>query len=203
MKQIFLALLLLAGTKMAVAQDTTRPYERRVFTEPKEQKEGGFDKSRLFVGGGLGLSFGSFTNINVSPMIGYRFSSLFAAGVNVNFQYGSERYRYDDGDTYLRNQYTLLGGGIFGRVYPLDIIFIQANPEYNHISLKATDYRPDPKQTTKDKYGVPSLLLGVGYNQAIGANSAFTIMVSYDVLQDDRSLYYNRPIFSAGVNLGL
>ncbi|MCK7559712.1 hypothetical protein MKQ70_34120 [Chitinophaga sedimenti] len=204
MKRVFVALLFLAGVETAMAQDT--PYQRRIFTEPPkpEQKEKtGFDRSKLFVGGGLGLSFGDYTNVNVSPMVGYRFSRLFAAGLNVNFQYGSQRWRDYDGETYLRDQYTMLGGGVFGRVYPLEMIFIQVQPEYNSIKVKTTDYRNDPKQVYTDRYGVPSLLLGAGYAQPIGGNSAFNIMIQYDVLQDERSLYYNRPVFSAGVNIGL
>lgn len=202
MKRLLLALLFVAFAKIAVAQNN-EGYQRRTFDSPETERQKGFDRSKLFVGGGLGLGFGDYTNINVSPVIGYRFSNLFAAGVNVNFQYGSERYRDRFGDTYQKDQYSIFGGGVFARVYPLDFLFIQANPEYNYVKLKTTDYSQDPKMIYKDSYGAPSLLMGVGYAQPIGGSSAFTIMVSYDVLQDKNSPYLSRPIFSAGVNIGL
>ncbi|UYQ93563.1 hypothetical protein MKQ68_00415 [Chitinophaga horti] len=198
MKRVLFALLFLAAASAASAQDST--YQRRSFDKP-EEKQKGFDRSRLFVGGGLGLGLGNRTfSANVSPLVGYRFSRLFAAGANINFQYGSDRWEYAEGN--IKNSYTLVGGGVFGRVYPLDIIFVQVQPEYNHIMAKTTDETVRPKQVYKDSYTVPSLLMGVGYAQPIGGNSAFTIMVQYDVLQDERSLYYQRPVFSAGVNIG-
>ena len=36
----------------------------------------GFDKSKLFVGGNLGLAFGTYTIINVSPLVGYHFTDV-------------------------------------------------------------------------------------------------------------------------------
>src|SRR5450755_4452865 len=74
---------------------------------------GKFDKSNLFFGGNLGLAFGTYTIVNVSPLIGYHFSPLFAAGVGVNYSY----YGYDDG--YLTSKQTYAGMSIFGRVYPI------------------------------------------------------------------------------------
>src|ERR1017187_2606703 len=73
----------------------------------------GFDKSKLFVGGGLGLAFGTYTIVNVTPLVGYRFSELFAAGVGINYSY----YGYNDG--YWNYKQSYAGMSIFGRVYPV------------------------------------------------------------------------------------
>jgi hypothetical protein len=56
-------------------------------TGRKDEKEKGFQKDRLFVGGNFGLSFGNYTFINVSPQLGYRFNRFLAAGAGVNLQY--------------------------------------------------------------------------------------------------------------------
>ncbi|MGB0431095.1 MAG: hypothetical protein ACPGLV_11525, partial [Bacteroidia bacterium] len=37
-----------------------------------DDEEGGFDKRKLFTGGGFGLSFGSTTYIECSPTLGYK-----------------------------------------------------------------------------------------------------------------------------------
>ncbi|GAA0523410.1 hypothetical protein [Chitinophaga japonensis] len=194
MKRLLLCLLFLGSIHLAHAQYYTTDTARK-----------GFDPSRLMIGGSLGLIFGDYTNVNISPLIGYRFSELFAAGVSINAQYASERERYiNSNETAYRYTYTVFGGGVWGRIYPLEMLFLQAQPEYNYVGEKLTDYTVDPKQTVKSNYGVPSLLLGGGYSQPLGAgNSAFYIMVLYDVIQDTRSPYQNRPLFRMGFNVGL
>lgn len=162
----------------------------------------GFDKSRLMFGGALGFSIGDYTFVNVSPLIGYRFSPMFAAGVNINAQYAAQKFRDFNGDIVERSNYSIFGGGVFARFYPFQQFFLHAQPEYNRISVKSTTYYGE-RIVTKDNYYAPSLLLGGGYAQPIGGNSALTIMILYDVLQDSNSPYMNRPIFSGGVNIGL
>jgi hypothetical protein len=193
MKRIFLAVIFLALGQAVFAQEE----------EPRqEEPQKGFNPRNVIVGGALGVAFGDYTFVNVSPMIGYRFSSMFAAGVNVNAQYSSGKtYGYNN-TVIARNNYTMFGGGIWGRFYPLPMLFIHAQPEYNAISAKITEYDPDRREY-KDRYGAPSLLLGGGYSQPVGGNSAVTLMILYDVLQDKNTPYLNRPIISGGVNIGL
>lgn len=199
MKRIFFAVIFLAMAQQAAfaqqTDDSPRTYE-----EPQK----GFNPRNVMVGGALGLSFGNYTFVNVSPMIGYRFSRMFAAGVNINAQYSSGKdYIFGTNDIASRNKYTMFGGGLWGRFYPIEQFFIHAQPEYNAISAKISDYTVNPRREYKDRYGAPSLLLGGGYAQPIGGNSAVTFMVLYDVLQDKNTPYLNRPIFSGGVNIGL
>ncbi|SFW70372.1 hypothetical protein [Chitinophaga sancti] len=190
MKRLLFCLFLLATVHLAQAQyyksDTARIKERNT--------------SRLMIGGSAGLAFGDYTNIDFSPIIGLRFNEMFAAGVAINAQYGAEHFRYYDGSTQKRNQYTILGGGLWGRFYPFDFMFIHVQPEYNAISVKTTLY--NPKQTYTDHYGVPSLLLGGGYVQPVSDRAAINIMALYDVVQDSRSPYSNGLILRVGATLG-
>lgn len=197
MKRLLLCFLLLTAVHFAQAQ-----YYKTDTTGRGNPEKKGFDGSRLIIGGSLGLAFGDYTNVNVSPLIGYRFSQWFAGGVAINAQYGSQRYRSFYGDPESRDQYTIFGGGVWGRVYPLDFLFLHVQPEYNHVSLKTT-IESSPKQVIKDSYGVPSLLMGGGYTQPISGNAAFSITVLYDVLQDSRSPYQNGLILRVGATLGL
>ncbi|MET7001250.1 hypothetical protein [Chitinophaga defluvii] len=198
MKRLLIGIVLVMGAHLANAQyyktDTTRK-------PPPERREGGFDRSRLMVGGSVGAVIGDYTNINLSPMIGYRFSDYFAAGVTINAQYGSERFRTINNLTTQRNQYTIFGGGLYGRVYPIQELFIHVQPEYNLITQKVTLY--DPKSTYKSSYGTPSLLIGGGYSQPVSDRAAISLMVLYDILQDKNSPYQNRPVFRGGVNIGI
>ncbi len=164
------------------------------------QKKGGFQKEKLFYGGNLGLSFGSITYINLSPLIGYRFSDLFAAGLQVNGLYESARYKNLSNRTTRKERYGMVGLGVFGRVYPIPQLFLHIQPELNYVMGKVKYYDP-PAEDNYHKM-VPAFLAGGGYSQKIGPNSAFVIMILYDVLQDESSPYGSKPIFRAGVNIG-
>ncbi|WP_123848794.1 hypothetical protein [Chitinophaga lutea] len=194
MKRIFSAVILLVLAQSAFAQEMN---EAQTYQEPEK----GFNPRNIIVGGALGVAFGDYTFVNISPMIGYRFSPKIAAGVNINAQYSSGKsYGYNN-NVIARNNYTMFGGGLWGRFYPFEQFFIHAQPEYNAISAKITEY--EPRREYKERYGAPSLLLGGGYSQPVGGNSAITLMILYDVLQDKNTPYLNRPIISGGVNIGL
>ncbi|WP_205509283.1 hypothetical protein [Longitalea arenae] len=165
--------------------------------EEEEPVKKGFDKSKLFFGGNFGLGFGSVsTLVNVSPQIGYRFNRYLAAGAGVNFIYSSYKYQWEG----YKEQFGVAGLNIFGRVYPIDYIFLQVQPEANFtwVKYKFDDGRPDVKLDDKI---VPSLLGGIGAAIPAG-RGAFIVMAQYDLLQNERSPYGNRAFFNFGYNLG-
>ncbi len=169
-------------------QDDQQTYS----SEQEPQK--GFQKEKLFWGGNLGLSFGSVTYINVSPLVGYRFSDMASAGVQINGVYESVKYGGQ------KDKYGLLGVGVFGRFYPISQFFLHVQPEVNFVMGNTKN--SGGGSTNKYHRNSTSFLVGGGYSQPIGGNSAFVIMVLYDVLQGDYSPYGDQPIFRVGVNLG-
>ncbi len=168
----------------------------------REEQPRGFQKEKLFLGGNFGLTFGDYTLINVSPQLGYRFTDFFAAGAGINGQYVSFRERYTNGDTYSRSSRGVVGLNVFGRIYPIPQIMLQAQPEANYVFGKDKWYDSNPPQVYKsDAAIVPSLLLGGGAVIPSG-RGALIISVFYDVLQDDASPYGKRPIYNFGYNIG-
>ena len=165
---------------------------------PAEKK--GFDKSKLFFGGNFGLSFGDYTMVNLSPQLGYRFNRFLAAGTSINLIYSSIKYRYNDPAFNYTSSYGVTGLSIFGRVYPIEQILLQVQPEMNYVwgKNKFSDGQPDQKLDGKF---VPSLLLGGGAVIPAGRGS-FVAMVQFDVLNNARSPYGNRPIYNFGYNVG-
>lgn len=138
------------------------------------------------------------TLVNVSPQVGYRFNRTLAAGVGVNFIYSSYRYRFATPE--FKENYGVAGLNVFGRVYPIDYLFLQLQPEANYSwgKYKYSDDTPDLKLQGKI---VPSLLGGAG--AAIPAGSgAFIVMIQYDLLQNARSPYGNRAFYNFGYNFG-
>lgn len=190
-RTLFICLLITGFYTVSSAQ-----YFPQDTTVPKR-----FDSHKLFIGGNMGLSFGNITYINLSPLIGYRFSPLLAGGVQINGQYESIRYKNQNGDLYQKDKYGLAGIGVFGRVYPIPQIFIHVQPEMNFIFGKSKFYDGSPDQRFQEH--IPAFLAGLGYSQNTGGNSAFNLMILYDVLQREDSPYGNKPILRVGVDIGL
>ncbi|MEO5684255.1 MAG: hypothetical protein ABIQ88_16560 [Chitinophagaceae bacterium] len=196
-KKLFICVTaMLALLQYGFAQD-----ERQDAPPPEPKK--GFDKSKLFIGGNFGLNFSSYyTLINVSPQLGYRFNQYLAAGAGVNFLYSSQKSYYTNGADYSKTNYGVAGFNIFGRVYPIQQILIQLQPELNYTWGKEKYYdgvTPDYKFNPKL---VPSLLAGAGGAIPAGGNGAFIIMVQYDLLQNTRGPYGTKPFYSFGYNVG-
>jgi len=158
---------------------------------------GGFDKSKLFFGGNLGLAFGTYTIVNVSPLVGYQFTPVIAAGVGINYSY----YGYNDG--YWNYKQSYAGMSIFGRVYPIKQFFIQVQPEENYMWYSQSGMGSNQDQPTlKINQFVPSLLMGGGAAIPAGGNGAFTISIMYDVLQNIYSPFYHQAVYGFGYSMG-
>jgi hypothetical protein len=164
--------------------------------------EGGFQKEKLFVGGNFALTFGNVTLINISPQVGYRFSRAFAAGLGINGQYINQRLMAFNGQEVGRVRQGVVGLNIFGRVYPIENILLQVQPEANYVFGNESLYGRNPETTKLDAAIVPSLLLGGGLVMPSGGGS-FIVSVFFDVLRDQRSPYGNRPIYNFGYNVNL
>ncbi|MDQ0107734.1 hypothetical protein J2T02_002855 [Chitinophaga terrae (ex Kim and Jung 2007)] len=194
MKRIFLSLLFILAVYLANAQ---------YYKSADTLRRGGFDKSRLIIGGSLGAVFGDYTNLDISPIVGYRFNDYIAAGININGQYGSYRLRDINDNTIQRDKYTIFGAGVWGRVYPIPVLFVHIQPENNFINQSSTYYNGAGQKTTyKTNYSVPSLLVGAGYTQGIGGRVGIGISILYDVIQDARSPYRNNVVYRVGAGLG-
>ena len=168
----------------------------------QDDKEEEAPRDRWFFGGNFGLTFGDYTLINVSPQLGYRFTNRVAAGGGVNFQYISVKERFSNGDRYSKISQGVTGLNLFGRVYPIQNIMLQVQPEANYVFGKEVLYYTDPRQKNKlPGKLVPSLLAGGGLVFPSG-RGALIMSVFYDVLQDPNSPYSNKPIVNFGYNMG-
>ncbi|MEI8279262.1 MAG: hypothetical protein WCG87_05820 [Bacteroidota bacterium] len=89
MKYVICSLLLCVGMSVAMAQDAPiyNSSGRDIGKEKRKHVEKGFDPSKLVFGGGGGLSFGDVTQVSLAPLIGYRFSDEFVAGIGLGYEY--------------------------------------------------------------------------------------------------------------------
>ncbi|NJM93482.1 MAG: hypothetical protein HC842_01420, partial [Cytophagales bacterium] len=102
----------------------------------------------MYFGGNVGVSFGThLTSIELSPLVGYRFTDRFSAGPGITYIYLSDKLR-----GYTTNIY---GGRLFANYFITDNIF--ARSEWEALSLEKLGVADDSREW------ISNLFLGGGY----------------------------------------
>lgn len=162
-------------------------------------------KAHLLAGGALSVGYasGEFL-VGANPYVGYALKPWVDAGIALNVQYYSENNYATYGNGSYHN--TLLGAGVFARVYPISFLFLQVQPEENKIWEKDI---LDGQTTGSSSYSVFDFLVGGGVKFGpSGSNSWGFLSVLFDVSGSTLSPYNGPsnnilPIFRAGYNIGL
>ncbi|NQU55386.1 MAG: hypothetical protein HQ522_22955 [Bacteroidetes bacterium] len=151
-----------------------------------EEEVPGFDKSKLYFGGYMNLSFGSYTVIGIAPLVGYKFTPEFSTGIGLSYEYSS----FDNSSA------SNYGGSIFSRYRVVPQFYLHA--EFSTINYQLFYDFEDGERTW-----VPFLFLGGGYSQPIAKNVWLNAQVLFDVLQNENSPYESwEPFFSIGFGVG-
>jgi len=144
----------------------------------------------VYYGGNIGLSFGDYFRIAITPLVGYKLSPKASVGLKIGYEYIEDK-RYEEKLT--SSNY---GASIFGRYRVIPNIYLHAEFAYYSYKYKLSDLE-------SDRTWVPFLYLGGGYVQPVGPNTALFVEVLVDVLQDDNSPYKAwDPVISIGVAAG-
>lgn len=149
-------------------------------------------RERLFFGGSFGLAFGTITNIELSPVIGFWVLPRVAVAVGPNYQFYKVSSVWTD----------IYGGRAFaefvviqdiGSIIPIGSntgIFLHCENEL--LSLQSSFWK-DPPVTSKRFY-VNTVLAGAGISQQIGRRSSLNMMVLWP-LNDSLYGIYSNPEF--------
>ena len=127
-------------------------------------------EDRLRVGGGFGLSFGSVTNVNLSPMAGYELTEKFVAGVGANLMYFRYNY-YDINAIYY-------GGKLFMMYKIVPVINLLGEIETMNV-----------EGSYQKRQWITSPMIGAAYSQPLG--SKFIKAAHFSILYN---LNYNNQI---------
>jgi hypothetical protein len=159
---------------------------RRVHRNPPPP-DNAFSWNKFFYGGYVGAQFGTATFVEISPIIGYRFTQKISGGVGLTYQY----YHYQD--SYYNIESNVYGGRIFGRYYFIPNLF--AHVEYEYLNLQAYDY------TVPHRVGVVGLLVGGGYFQPLTRNAGMMAMILFNLNESYYTPYQN-PVIRLGFVAG-
>jgi len=177
---------------------------------PDEDETGGFKKENIFIGGSLSLGYsGNTFTIGGTPEIGYSLAKWLDAGVAVNLNYYSERadptgfYNSD-----LRTRQFNYGAGVFARIYPVNFLFVQFQPEQNWVHYNQTYFGGGSPTSVSGTVNAFSFIAGIGYSRRIVGQASSFIMVGLDLANNLYSPYrdYNGaqlPIIRAGFDFYL
>ncbi|MFZ0282995.1 MAG: hypothetical protein WAL29_15190 [Bacteroidales bacterium] len=148
-------------------------------------------KDRLFYGGSLGLQFGTFTDIEISPVIGLWVLPRIGVAVGPNFRYYKDPY----------DRTTIYGGRAYiqylflqdiNNLIPLGLhlgLFLHGEDEA--LSLESSFFR-DPNST--GRFVLNTFLAGGGVRQPLGQRSSLNFIFLWALNNSEYSVYGNPEI---------
>jgi hypothetical protein len=159
-------------------------------TERKEEKKPLLNPNKIYFGGYVNASFGSYTAIGIEPMVGYKLTPKLSLGTKITYEYISDK-RYEE--DYSASNY---GFSVFNRMRVTQGL-------YTHAEFSAMNYKLYDSLGESNRTWVPFLFLGGGMSQPISGNTWFTAEVLFDVIQNENSPYKKwEPFFSVGFGVG-
>lgn len=169
-----------------------------------DENKGKFKRENVFFGSSLNLSLGNrFFNIGINPELGYSVTKWLDAGVALNINYFSQNANEFSSYRFRNFNY---GAGTFLRVWPVNFLHLQVQPEYNWISSSRKEVISG--QTDKFNLNAGSLLVGIGYGSRMVGSQYSYVTLMIDVLQNINSPYRDQfndplPVFRAGFGMYL
>lgn len=159
------------------------------YREPSRSRGGdGGLGDKIYFGGGGGFSGGTnYLNLSVSPLVGYKFTERFSAGMQFTYQY----VKFNQLDVSINNY----GGGPFLRYNVTEKLFAYTQYEYMNFGVS----------NSEERFDFNSFFVGMGYSEPIGDNVAFNITALYNLLYQDgsNSPYQSPLVFRVGIVAGL
>jgi len=170
-----------------VIKQTPQPVETQ---EPEEEKLS--TKDRIYVGGSFGLQFGTYTNISLLPIVGYKVTKRWSVGTGIVYHY------IKSGSISLNNY----GGRAFTQMELFNIgegaVLAHAETEVlssEYITFDQAGYYNGQRRRT-----IMLPLAGLGYRQRISDRASFDLLLLYNFSQDEANPYDN-PVIRAGFNI--
>jgi hypothetical protein len=203
MRKVILVLLLCMGFTALHAQEVYNSSGKKKY---KQKKTKGYDPDRLIVGGWVNLGFSSgYANLGVAPIVGYRITKDFSAGVGLGYQYNRAPVYIDPIDPNKVSYKTqhMVYPSVWARYFVYRNIYLSASYEYDFIKLHT--FGPP-----YNSQGYPSAvvynatnscaLVGVGLKQSLGGRVSLYGELYYDVIQGENSPY---PAKAPGIRFGI
>lgn len=181
-KLMSLAFLLAICTLVSGQYD----YPGETEAEEKSSGRGKYYHSKFFFGGNLGLAFGTYSYVEISPIAGYKITPRFWAGLGPKYMY----LKQPDYETHI---YGLKAFALFtilkdlNETLNINLGDLFAYAENESLNLEAG-------YPTPQREWVNITLVGGGMRFPLGNRAGFSLFVLWDLTQDRYYSYSNPEI---------
>ena len=141
-----------------------------------------------FTGGGLQLSFGSVTYIEVSPMLGYHVNDLLAFGIGGSYAYLN--------DNYYKVSMPFYSGRFFGELNISPEFFVHAEYEMMFYEDKFSSLTTGNGWVTLE-----NIWIGAGYKQALSENISLYGLILYNANNPPVYTPFENLTYRAGIEI--
>lgn len=147
---------------------------------------GGLNWKRVTIGGGLGLTFGDITVIEIAPNLGYYLTNQILAGIGLNYTYYGEKATNFSTSIY--------GGRVYGEYLFKDLPLL-VHTEVELINLE---------WTTVERKNIINFYVGGGLKQNLGGNSYAYVLGLWNLNETKESIIIRQPnpVIRIGIAIG-
>ena len=205
MKYVVFVLLCCLGATTLSAQDVYTSSGKPGYHK-KTTKKKGYDPAKLILGGGINLGVDNgYANAGVSPIVGYRLTDHFSAGVGIGYLFSKIPIGYDVNNNLLSEYDNMVYPNIWTRYFFYRNFFADATFEYDFINQKIPTYDIYGNiYSLKKNVTNQCLWLGVGVRQPLGGRVSAYAELIYDVIQGPNTPYIKyAPDLRFGFAVGL
>jgi hypothetical protein len=151
-----------------------------------EENTGGFNLKRATIGGGLGLTFGDITAIEIAPNFGYYLTDQILAGIGLNYTYYSDKVRNFSTSIY--------GGRVYGEY------LFEEMPLLIHAEVELINR----EWTTVERKNIINLYIGGGLKQSLGGYSYAYVLGLWNLNETKESIVIRQPnpVIRIGIAIG-
>jgi len=156
-------------------------------------------RKKLFFGGYMSLRFGTVTDIELAPIVGYQLTPRFSVASGIKYEYYSDRYYNYDTHIYgfkVFSRFNIIQD--LNRIIPAGIsmsIFVHA--EYEGLSLESRYFDYGNQFPGQDRFWLNTFLVGGGIRQPIGPKAGIYFSILWN-LNDNINSIYSNPIMRIG-----
>lgn len=143
----------------------------------------GFELSRFFFGGNIGFMLGDYTNIELSPLVGYHLTKRLSLATQVKYNYVNSKH--------FSLSFSNYGFALSSSYNITKQIF--AHVEYEYLSIDSKLYNLWGLYTNEKRIAFHNILVGGGYRTPIGERSYANLLILWNISDNAYSLY-NNPI---------